>query len=507
MTDLSMVTQWYITANILLIAIWCLFALVILIVRSFRVNPTHKSLLLTTRYLFVLMLIIPAIGQIYSQQNSLEALLPVNESVSTYTADLFRTLDSFSEPIIDIEARRDQSIFSETSILSFVVLALWIAIAGRMFLVTRSLRALSRLIKGGYQWKKSGKLRIIFSDFITIPFSTLALGRFHIVMPTSLLTRPADLRVAIKHEGTHHRHGDTAWLLLLEVMKLLFCLNPFIFIWARSFEALQENACDEALINRNHVSLNSYCNCLIGLSQSIADFNPSLIAVSSILKRPAIFMFPNNRLIRRIKMMSQQKKIRFSTFKSVGLAAPILLMALSLTFLIKANLFADGSGVSDSPVPAEQILAGKTELNSTKSANQQVIPSILPASGKFSSAFGDRNDPFTGIMKFHKGIDISNKTGTPIIAPLDGIVSFAERRSSFGLLLVIVHDGNVITRYGQVSKILVKVGSKVSKGQTVALMGMSGRSTGPHLHYELIVDQQHVDPIPYVEDPHKYLKN
>ena len=104
---------------------------------------------------------------------------------------------------------------------------------------------------------------------------------------------------------------------------------------------LQENACDEALLNQNDVSLDHYCNCLIRFNQSIADFNSNLIAVSSILKKPVIRLFPNNRLIWRIKMMSLPKKNQFSGLKSVTFVAPIVVMAFLFAYVVNGSLFAE----------------------------------------------------------------------------------------------------------------------------------------------------------------------
>ncbi len=125
-------------------------------------------------------------------------------------------------------------------------------------------------------------------------------------------------------------------------------------------------------------------------------------------------------------------------------------------------------------------------------------PSIAPTKGHISSWFGKRNDPFTGKIRFHNGIDFSNRNSTPIIAPADGVVVNTYINGGFGMFLVINHGYNIVTRYGHLSKYEVKVGQKVKRRDLIARMGNSGRSTASHLHYEVLVNDQFVDPEKYL---------
>ena len=126
-------------------------------------------------------------------------------------------------------------------------------------------------------------------------------------------------------------------------------------------------------------------------------------------------------------------------------------------------------------------------------------PSILPCNGRFTSGFGMRRDPFTGRMHFHRGLDLAAPIGTPVYAPADGIVKRIKREPrGYGLLLEIDHGMGITTRYGHLSKILVKPGQKVKRGQIIAKVGNTGRSTGPHLHYEVRILNKPVNPINYI---------
>jgi hypothetical protein len=139
----------------------------------------------------------------------------------------------------------------------------------------------------------------------------------------------------------------------------------------------------------------------------------------------------------------------------------------------------------------EGLLEGKREqLAST--------PSIIPTRGWLSSGFGYRISPFTGLVQMHEGIDISNAVGTPIGAPADGLVVRVGREYGYGKVLVVNHGYGIVTRYGHLHRIHVKIGQKIKRGHLIAEIGNTGRSTGPHLHYEVKIDQVSVDPRKYI---------
>jgi murein DD-endopeptidase MepM/ murein hydrolase activator NlpD len=127
-------------------------------------------------------------------------------------------------------------------------------------------------------------------------------------------------------------------------------------------------------------------------------------------------------------------------------------------------------------------------------------PSIWPVRGYLSATFGNRIDPFTGQKDFHSGIDVSTPIGTKIQAPADGIVISCGTRGAYGNALVIDHGFGVVTQYGHMASFSVKPGQKVRRGDTIGFVGSTGRSTGPHLHYEVWVRDQAQNPIQYILD-------
>ena len=127
------------------------------------------------------------------------------------------------------------------------------------------------------------------------------------------------------------------------------------------------------------------------------------------------------------------------------------------------------------------------------------IPSIPPVNGIFSSGFGVRRDPFTGGFEFHKGVDLSAPTGTPVVATADGTVEKAEWNSGgYGNMVVINHGNGIKTLYAHLSKILVRKGQKVKRGQMIGLVGSTGKSVAPHLHYEVEVKGEAKNPLRYI---------
>jgi murein DD-endopeptidase MepM/ murein hydrolase activator NlpD len=127
------------------------------------------------------------------------------------------------------------------------------------------------------------------------------------------------------------------------------------------------------------------------------------------------------------------------------------------------------------------------------------IPSVQPvAKMDFTSNFGIRSDPFRGSAAMHAGVDIRGPVGTPIYATADGFVAEADRRGGYGNLVEISHGKGIATRYGHLSKILVRPGQRIERGQMIALMGSTGRSTGSHLHYEVRIDGRAVNPVPFL---------
>ncbi len=131
--------------------------------------------------------------------------------------------------------------------------------------------------------------------------------------------------------------------------------------------------------------------------------------------------------------------------------------------------------------------------------NLRTTPLGYPTIGRITSGFGLRRNPVTGRIEFHLGVDIANRWGTPIRAPADGKVIKAGWCGLMGNCIIIKHNNDFLTRYGHLAKLLVKKGDFVERGQIIGMMGSTGRSTGPHLHYTIKYKTKIVNPIGYME--------
>ena len=130
---------------------------------------------------------------------------------------------------------------------------------------------------------------------------------------------------------------------------------------------------------------------------------------------------------------------------------------------------------------------------------QEIHPEGRPVlSGFISSYFGERADPFDGLEAFHKGVDFAGSAGSKVIAVAAGVVTWAGERAGYGKLVEINHGDGYLTRYAHNERMLVSVGQTVKRGEPVALMGSTGRSTGPHVHFEVLRNGRQVDPLTYI---------
>jgi septal ring factor EnvC (AmiA/AmiB activator) len=146
----------------------------------------------------------------------------------------------------------------------------------------------------------------------------------------------------------------------------------------------------------------------------------------------------------------------------------------------------------------EESLSELERLLETKKDILVHTPSIWPTPGWLTSGFGFRTNPFTGLTQMHEAVDISNRTGTPVVAPAAGIVSDIGNDNAYGRIMVISHGFGMTTRFAHLSKTLVKVGQKVKRGDKIAEVGMTGNTTGPHLHYEVRLNGIPANPMRYI---------
>ena len=152
----------------------------------------------------------------------------------------------------------------------------------------------------------------------------------------------------------------------------------------------------------------------------------------------------------------------------------------------------------------QERLSALENLLLDRKLNAAVTPSGWPVEGGWiSSGFGARADPFNGHRSQHDGVDIASNMGSPVHAVGDGVVSHSGDKAGYGMLVEVTHESGLTTRYAHTSAVLVRVGDRVQKGQSIARVGTSGRSTGPHLHFEVVRNGTAVNPMRYLQQASK----
>jgi murein DD-endopeptidase MepM/ murein hydrolase activator NlpD len=148
---------------------------------------------------------------------------------------------------------------------------------------------------------------------------------------------------------------------------------------------------------------------------------------------------------------------------------------------------------------SERQLGALENLILTRELRREVYPQGRPVTGGFiSSFFGRRVDPFTGYTAFHAGVDFAGESGATVTAVATGVVTWAGERFGYGNLVEVNHGNGYLTRYAHNSAVLVKTGDTVQKGQPLSLLGSTGHSTGPHVHFEVLRDGSPVDPMAFI---------
>ncbi len=307
----------------------------------------------------------------------------------------------------------------------------------------------------------------------------------------------------LEHECEHVRQRHSIDRLLIDFMVALFWFNPFMYLYRRALIEIHEYQADAAVIKKFTDPI-GYQEVLFSQLKSspysglVSHFNFSTIK-------------------KRIVMINKQKN------KS---AVWVYLLAAPVTFFV---ILAFANKQLEEPIivqkaeteKAEQVEPESTSEEETTETEEEeevpetietpelqqdrFLPSILPLkdakNAKVTSGFGKRRDPIDNKVKMHKGLDLRTPVGSVVISTADGVVHQAGYDDKYGYFVLIEHGDQYMTRYSQLSELKVKRGDKVKRSDEIALSGNTGRSTGPHLHYEVIeVGAGHQDPRNYIKD-------
>ncbi len=334
-----------------------------------------------------------------------------------------------------------------------------------------------RLMDGLRDWRRligvRGPVRFAYSDAVT---SVCVHGfvRPVVLMPPSLLERVStdDAILMGAHELAHVKRGDTWLFAFCGLAKALFWFNPFMRRIIAHAQLAAEQAAD-ALVIRSGVNRKSYARCFV-----------------ESLKITAGLSSPQHALVPSFTPFDKRsRRERLDAILSGRAAAPFITLGGKIVLIasgLLALVLAFGqAALAVAPPPAKDALT------------------VVPVEGRITSTFGERFDPISKEKKFHKGMDIAAATGTPVRAAGDGKVVAATPRyngsEAWGNVVVIDHGHGLVTRYAQLDSYIVRRGDSVKAGDTIGAVGATGRATGPHLHFEVLADGEHIDPAPIVD--------
>lgn len=222
---------------------------------------------------------------------------------------------------------RSQDITSIWTLISFVLL-----LCGGVLLL-KDFFLLFQIKKNSHLFKKIGRVSIFLNDHIQVPFSYFSLNA-NIVVPTRMLGKMMDFKIALSHELQHHRQKDTLWIYILWVLKVFCFVNPFVHLWMREISEIQEFACDEALIGRKKVDSQSYARCLLEVAQTAINQKSKLVCATGLT-----LLIERNLLKRRIEKMFTKP---YHTKKSVKFALGLVLgVVMSITAYASTSLVQD----------------------------------------------------------------------------------------------------------------------------------------------------------------------
>lgn len=294
----------------------------------------------------------------------------------------------------------------------------------------------------------------------------LSLSHRHVIVIAlaGLLFLPALVgTVAYRIHDILNRHGNVADLVAIAVQK----------------QALRQQRQQIAVLQQ-HTS--SHLN---ALAQRLGSLQAQVLRLNAL----------GQRLTRMARI--DAREFNFSQVPAMG--GPANRMAEG-----QPNILATLRGLATQVDRQTQRLTALESLLLDKQLQAAVTPSGWPTKGGWvSSGFGWRSDPFSGKRSYHEGVDIAAVMGSPIKAMGDGVVTYAGKRIGYGALVEINHGNGYATRYAHILEALVKVGDRVKKGHPVALIGSSGRSTGPHLHFEVLKSRRQLDPRKYLQQSRK----
>ncbi len=310
------------------------------------------------------------------------------------------------------------------------------------------------------------------------PVSPFTMGFVHpvIFLPKTLLDRPRASEAALAHELAHVARGDSLVLGLEQLTRCFYFFHPVVWLASWRLDQQRESLCDAMVLARGTLSPRDYAASLLG----VAELRLRGLATLNLIH-------PKRRWHMRLSSILERSS-RTNPLQP-GKAA-LLTLGLGLFLLPLAT--SDKGQAAPLPDPVE---------NATQ--DPVVWSNPLPG-GRITAGWGEMKDPWSGELREHEGIDVAANTGTPILAPRTGRVEIAttsyQPSAAYGTVVILDHGEGLKSFYAHLGTLEVEEGQRIERGEMIARVGSTGRSTGPHLHFEAWVAGSQIDPALWIVD-------
>jgi murein DD-endopeptidase MepM/ murein hydrolase activator NlpD len=339
------------------------------------------------------------------------------------------------------------------------------------------------VLKLAATWRSRLRVRrpvTVVSSAAAVPPLTLGTVRPVIFIPAAVVADPGLVEPVLAHEMTHVAHWDALWLRLQRFIEALYFFHPLVWISGAEMEKEREWLCDATVVAGGRLAAHEYVRGLLNVLQ--LDLQGAGVPTMTARKR-------------RIGM-----RIR-SALDSDGARRPRPALAALAAGIVGVFLLPLGSGGADA---AAVDVEAREQQQGSAAASKAAIDLVNPLPiGRVTWTWGPGHvDPFTNKEVFHSGIDVAADAGTPVVAPASGLVTVAtddfEQSPSSGSVVVLDHGDGYTTLFSHLGSLEVSEGQRVAQGDVIATVGSTGKSTGPHLHFEVRHDGESLNPADFV---------
>jgi hypothetical protein len=348
------ILKYYLAINALLLLSWALLKCIRLAMQIpvstlsqnqwlqfIRIKMSYLSLNRMAQALFIAAIIFPIVFSFLPRETLPDVEIKIRAPLSDMIAPpvpIKKTSDQLAPTPAKSKRIKNQTAFKFSGSENYLFVLL---LAGFLVMISgffRDVLSLNRLLADSILIKSIGRVKIYVSDSIKIPFSTLVGRGANIVVPTNMLTNAREMNLILRHEIHHHRNGDTLWIILMELARCIFYLNPIIYFWKKEITEVQEFACDEMLISRMRVSMREYGQCLVKITEAARGSAFMHVGTTCMGAGPASPQQLKSFLRRRIEVFQDHKNAQRKSFFAYVIGTVSVVVTATVAFGAQKSL-------------------------------------------------------------------------------------------------------------------------------------------------------------------------